>query len=94
MAEAIESSIAAAYKRSMKSGEIIKAKFNTKTGDLKFWQVKTVVDETTVDLTKYEEAEPADAKAMAGEGKSAVNAGRPRRRHQKFRKKKIAALQL
>lgn len=56
--EAIESSIAAAYKKEYeKRGEIIKAKFNTKTGDLKFWQVKTVVDETTVDLTKYEEAE-------------------------------------
>jgi N utilization substance protein A len=59
--EAIESSIAAAYKKEYeKRGEIIKAKLNAKTGELKFWQVKTVVDETTVDLTKYEEAEEPD----------------------------------
>lgn len=47
--EAIESSIAAAYKKEYdKKGEVIKAKFDVKNGDLKFWQVKTVVDETTV----------------------------------------------
>ena len=47
--EAIESSIAAAYKKEYeKRGEIIKAKFDLKTGALKFWQIKTVVDETTV----------------------------------------------
>ena len=78
----------------MKSGEIIKAKFNTKTGDLKFWQVKTVVDETTVDLTKYEEAEPADAKAMAGEGKSAVNSGATAPAASEIPEEEIAALQL
>lgn len=77
--DAIESSIAAAYKKEYeKRGEIIKSKFNLKTGDLKFWQVKTVVDETTVDMTKPEEGteesllenrmtEPSVAKAMAGE---------------------------
>ncbi len=47
--EAIESSIAAAYKKEYeKKGEIIKARFDLKTGELKFWQVKSVVDETTV----------------------------------------------
>ena len=47
--EAIESSIATAYKKEYeKKGEIIKAKLDTKTGELKFWQVKTVVDETAV----------------------------------------------
>ncbi len=47
--EAIESSIAAAYKREYgQRGEIVKAKLDTKSGALKFWQVKTVVDETTV----------------------------------------------
>lgn len=51
--EAIEDSIAAAYKREYDHrGKIIKAKFNVKTGDVKFWQVKTVVDETTVDMTQ------------------------------------------
>lgn len=56
--EAIESSIAAAYKKEYeKKGEIIKAKFDLKTGELKFWQVKTVVDETTVRLKQEGEEE-------------------------------------
>jgi len=47
--EVIESAIAAAYKKEYgKKGEIIKAKMDIKTGALKFWQVKTVVDESTV----------------------------------------------
>ncbi len=47
--EAIESSIAAAYKKEYgERGEIVKGKLDMKTGELKFWQVKTVVDETTV----------------------------------------------
>src|SRR3989344_1580318 len=54
--EAVESSIAAAYKKEYeKRGELIKAKLNLKTGEMKFWQVKTVEDETTVDMTKIEE---------------------------------------
>lgn len=57
--DAIESSIAAAYKKEYeKKGEIIKAKFDLKTGELKFWQVKTVVDETTVRMGG--EDEPTD----------------------------------
>ncbi len=55
--EAIESSIAAAYKKEYeKRGEIIKAKLNAKTGEVKFWQVKTVEDEMTVDTSVPEEA--------------------------------------
>ena len=47
--EVVESAIAAAYKREYgQRGEIIKAKLDAKTGELKFWQVKTVVDESTV----------------------------------------------
>lgn len=58
--DAIESSIAAAYKKEYeKKGEIIKAKFDLKTGELKFWQVKTVVDETTVRMGDEGEAEEA-----------------------------------
>jgi N utilization substance protein A len=57
--EAIESSIAAAYKREYgKRGEIVKTELDMKTGALKFWQVKTVVDETTV---RFEEKEEIDA---------------------------------
>jgi len=47
--EAIESSIAAAYKKEYrKKEEIIRCRFDLKSGDLKFSQVKTIVDETTV----------------------------------------------
>lgn len=56
--EAIESSIAAAYKKEYeKKGEIIKAKFDLKTGKLKFSQVKIAVDETTVRLKEEGEDE-------------------------------------
>jgi N utilization substance protein A len=54
--DVIESSIAAAYKREFgQRGEVIKCKLNEKTGDLKFWQVKTVVDDTTVRFVNEEE---------------------------------------
>lgn len=54
--EAIESSIAAAYKKEYgQRGEIIKAKLDLKSGDLKFWQVKTVVDDTTVRFVNEDE---------------------------------------
>jgi len=60
--EAIEAAIATAYKREYgHRGEIIKAKLDPKTGDLKFWQVKTVVDETMV---RMEAEEPS---AVEGE---------------------------
>lgn len=69
--EAIESSIAAAYKREYgKRGEIIKAKLDTKTGGLKFWQIKTVVDETTVRFVEEgaeEEQEQKVAEIAASE---------------------------
>ena len=53
--EAIESSIAAAYKKEYGArGEIIKAKVDMKTGELHFWQVKIVVDETTVRMDAKE----------------------------------------
>ena len=57
--EAIETSIAAAYKKDYeKKGELIKAKFDMRTGELKFWQVKTVMNETTVRM--IEEAEESE----------------------------------
>ncbi|MEK7553385.1 MAG: transcription termination factor NusA [Patescibacteria group bacterium] len=47
--EVVESSIAAAYKKEYaKRGEIIKAKLDSKTGEVKFWKIKNVVDENTV----------------------------------------------
>ena len=45
----IESAIAAAYRKEYgKRVEIIKAKLDLKTGQLRFSQVKIVVDENTV----------------------------------------------
>lgn len=55
--DAITDSIAAAYKKEYrKRTEIIRAKFDLKTGDLKFWQIKTVVDQTTVRIIEENEA--------------------------------------
>jgi transcription termination/antitermination protein NusA len=57
---AIESSIAAAYKKEFgKRSEIIKCKFDLKTGALNFWQIKTVEDDNTVKI--IEEIEPTDS---------------------------------
>lgn len=57
--EAIESSVAAAYKKEYeKKTELIRAKFDLKTGQFKFWQVKIVVDETIVRMVEITEPEP------------------------------------
>jgi N utilization substance protein A len=54
--EVIESSIAAAYKKEYgERGEVVKCKLDQKTGELNFWQAKTVVDETTVRFVEDEE---------------------------------------
>ncbi len=69
--EAIESSVAAAYKKEYaERGAIVKCKLDMKTGELKFWQVKTVVDETTVrfveEETETSDKRPSFAEASAG----------------------------
>jgi len=63
--EAIESSLAAAYKKEYGTrGEIVRAKLDMKTGAMKFWRMKTVVDETTVRIVEKKEGEedPVDDK--------------------------------
>ncbi|MEK9180458.1 MAG: transcription termination factor NusA [Patescibacteria group bacterium] len=69
--DAIETAIAAAYKREYSErGAIVKCKFDLKTGALKFWQVKTVVDETTVRFVEEKtEEEIAAEEAAKKEGK-------------------------
>jgi N utilization substance protein A len=53
--EAIESAIATAYRKEYrKKGEIVKCRLNPKTGQAKFWQVKTVVDENSVRMREEE----------------------------------------
>ena len=65
--EAIESSIAAAYKKEYgHRGEIIRAKLEPKTGSVKFWQVKTVVDDTTVRVVEDESEASLLASGEAG----------------------------
>lgn len=74
--EAIEASIAAAYKKEYgERGEIVKCKLDMKTGELKFWQIKTVVDETSVRFVEEEAAEGADAVAGDKEAKEKEAAG-------------------
>ncbi len=54
--EAIEHSLAAAYKRDYGArGQVIRSHFNPETGDLEFFQVKTVVDDTMVKPALTEE---------------------------------------
>src|SRR3989338_252738 len=61
---AVESSIAAAYKKEYGNrGEVIRSKFNAKSGELKFWQVKTVVDESTVRIVEEEPLLPGEGEA-------------------------------
>ena len=66
--EAIESSIAAAYKRDYADrGGIVKCKLDEKAGALTFWQVKTVVDETTVRFVDESAEEEDEKREVAGE---------------------------
>ncbi|MFA6407598.1 MAG: transcription termination factor NusA [Candidatus Paceibacterota bacterium] len=56
---AIEAAIAAAYKKEYrKRSEVIRSKIDIKTGELKFWQVKTVVDPAEVRIVEETEEEP------------------------------------
>jgi transcription termination/antitermination protein NusA len=63
---AIESAIATAYKKEYrKRSEFIRAKLDPKTGDLKFYQVKFVVDPAEVRIV---EDEPEEEREERGEG--------------------------
>jgi len=59
--ETIEQALASAYKKDYgKKGQIMKAKLNPETGDLKFWQVKLVVDGNMI----YSEKELEEFKTL------------------------------
>jgi len=67
--ETIEMAIAAAYKKDYgKKGQITKAKLNMETGELKFWQVKQVVDKDMI----YSEEELAQLKEEASEDEKKI----------------------
>jgi N utilization substance protein A len=71
--EVIESSIAAAYKKEYgERGEVVKCKLDQKTGELNFWQAKTVVDETTVRFVEEEEVSSNDGVAAVAEKKEVL----------------------
>ncbi len=71
--DVIESSIAAAYKREYGDrNEVVKCKLDQKTGELQFWQIKTVVDDTMVRfIDESEEAPGASGVSAMPEGKGA-----------------------
>ena len=77
--ETIEMAIAAAYKKDYgKKGQIIKAKLDSETGDVKFWQVKTVVDKSMIyteeELEKMKEQErPAFVEETSADKKVRFN---------------------
>src|SRR5271157_5256654 len=65
--ETIEAAIATAYKMDYgEKGQKIKAKFNAVSGDVKFWQIKLVVDNSM--LYTDEEIEEMSASGRSPEG--------------------------
>ncbi len=80
--ETIEQALAAAYKKDYgKRGQIIKAKLEPASGEVKFWQVKIVVNKKMIysekELEKLKEKkieeEPSFAEATEGKGKVRFN---------------------
>jgi len=64
--EGIETALAAAYKKEYgEKSQVIKAKLDPKTGHMDFWQVKVVMDNTTIfsDEELEEMKDPSFAKA-------------------------------
>lgn len=56
MLEAVEMALATAYKREFgKREQVVKAHFNSESGDVDFYQIKTVVDDSTVRMTEEDE---------------------------------------
>ena len=73
----IEEAIAAAYKKQYRErSEIVKSKFDLKTGALKFWLVKTVVDEITVKFDETEQTEGETTMSSAEEERPRYNSDR------------------
>lgn len=77
---ALASAIAAAYKREYrKRTEVVRASFDAKTGDMKFWQVKTVVKPEDVRIVEAVEEEeglhPAELRARDAKEQAEEEAG-------------------
>lgn len=68
--EAIETALASAYKKEYRSkSEIVKAKFDDKTGGVTFQQIKIVVDPSEVRIVETEEGEEEQEVELGGQGK-------------------------
>jgi len=80
--ETIEQAYAAAYKKDYgERGQVIRAKISPESGEVKFWQVKLVVDDSMIlseeELEKLKEKkierEPLDTRAAAKGGKEGLS---------------------
>jgi len=70
--ETIEMAIAAAYKKDYgKKGQVIKAKVDSQSGELRFWQVKSVVAKSMI--YSEEELEKLKEKKVEEEGKEKIH---------------------
>ncbi|MDP2946224.1 MAG: transcription termination factor NusA [bacterium] len=75
--ETIEIALAAAYKKEYgEKGQIVRAKFNPKTGDVKFSQIKIVVDQSMLKPEGEEDEEISAEPEEEGEKKIRFNAER------------------
>lgn len=82
--ELIESAIAAAYKKDYgKKGQVIKAKLDIKSGGVKFWQIKLVVDKDMI--YSEEELEALKEAKEAGTTKETRGAEKIREGEEKIR---------
>lgn len=74
---AIEDALAAAYKKDYgKKGQIVRARFNPKTGDVEFSQIKIVVDQSMLrhpDEEVEEEVEYSEGEIPSSERKVSFN---------------------
>ena len=73
--ETIEIALAAAYKKEYgEKGQIVRAKFNSKTGEVKFSQIKIVIDQSMLKPEGEEEKEISAAPEEEEEKKIRFNA--------------------
>lgn len=72
--EAIETSLAAAYKKEYgRKGQIVRALFDLETGKVEFQQVKIIVDETTVRIEEDSEEEDSEPTILIGKAATTVS---------------------
>lgn len=68
MLEAVEGALATAYKKEYgKRGQIVRAHFNTETGDVDFYQVKTIITPDTVRMDEEAEYDEEDDRPFYNE---------------------------